>query len=65
MAEKKLVRHFIDECIKDQEWAERYKENYIEFDNYFKYSGATEPDTEEYANLMVETNNIKLSAKTI
>ena len=40
--DKELVRHFIEECKRDQEWDERWRSNYIEFDNYFKYSGKTE-----------------------
>ena len=38
----KLVRHFVEECKRDQEWAERYQSNHIEFENYFKYSGEIE-----------------------
>jgi len=41
--DQELVRHFVEECKRDQEWDERWRSNYIEFDNYFKYSGKTEP----------------------
>ena len=40
--DQELVRHFIEECKRDQEWAERWASNHIEFDNYFKYSGQFE-----------------------
>jgi len=38
----KLVRHFVEECKRDQEWTKRWASNHIEFDNFFKYSGKTE-----------------------
>tara|TARA_R110002020_G_scaffold35397_2_gene106797 strand:+ start:459 stop:779 length:321 start_codon:yes stop_codon:yes gene_type:complete len=39
---KKLVKAFVQECKEEQNWKERYKANFIEFDNYFKYSGRIE-----------------------
>ena len=39
---KELVDYFVQECKYEQEWKERYKQNFIEFDNYFKYSGKIE-----------------------
>ena len=44
--DKELVRHFVEECKRDQEWAERWASNHIEFDNYFNYSGKIEKTTE-------------------
>ncbi len=40
---KKETKHFIAECKQRQEWEEKYKADYIDFDNYFKYSGEVEP----------------------
>ena len=40
---KKETRAFIQECKQEQEFKKRYKANFIEFDNYFKYSGKIEP----------------------
>ena len=42
--DKKLVESFVNECKQNQEWEDRYKSNVREFDNYFKYSGAIEPN---------------------
>ena len=42
--DKKLVRAFVRECKEEQEWKKRYKPNFIEFDNYFKYHGRIEPN---------------------
>lgn len=46
--DKELVRYFIEECKRDKEWAKRYSLNYIEFDNYFKYSGVVEKEVPLY-----------------
>ena len=40
--DKNLVKAFIRECISMQEWKIRYKANYIEMCDYFKYSGKIE-----------------------
>tara|TARA_R110002020_G_scaffold45391_1_gene129871 strand:+ start:74 stop:415 length:342 start_codon:yes stop_codon:yes gene_type:complete len=40
--DKELVRAFILECKQEQEWKKRWRDNHIEFDNYFKYSGEIE-----------------------
>ena len=37
-----LTKAFILECKQQQECEKLYKANYIEFDNYFKYSGRVE-----------------------
>ena len=42
--DKKLIKAFVQECKEEQEWKKRYKANFIEFDNYFKYSGRVEPN---------------------
>ena len=42
--DKKLVEAFVLEQKQEQEWKERWAANYIEFDNYFKYSGMVEPN---------------------
>tara|TARA_R110002020_G_scaffold74133_1_gene189973 strand:+ start:31 stop:285 length:255 start_codon:yes stop_codon:yes gene_type:complete len=46
--DRELVDAFILECKQEQEWKERCKANFIELDNYFKYSGEVEEDTEEW-----------------
>lgn len=40
---KEETKYFIAEYKQRQEWEEKYKADYIEFDNYFKYSGEVEP----------------------
>tara|TARA_Y100000592_G_C5420790_1_gene293067 strand:- start:394 stop:765 length:372 start_codon:yes stop_codon:yes gene_type:complete len=42
--EKELVEAFILECKQVQEWEARFKANHIDFWDYFKDSGQTEPD---------------------
>ena len=49
---KKLIESFVLECKQEQEWKERCKSNYIEFDNYFKYSGEVEENTEEWEKFL-------------
>ncbi len=46
--DRELIDAFVAECKQEQEWKERYKSNYIELDDYFKYSGEVEPNTPEY-----------------
>ena len=41
-----LTKAFIQECKQKQDWKVRYKANYIQFDNYFKYSGKIEVTSE-------------------
>tara|TARA_A100001201_G_scaffold771_2_gene2095 strand:- start:7224 stop:7526 length:303 start_codon:yes stop_codon:yes gene_type:complete len=41
--DKELVEAFIAEMKQDKEWAERWEENHIQFEHYFKYSGEVEP----------------------
>ena len=42
--DKKLIRAFVQECKEEQEWKERCKADFIDFNNYFKYSGRVEPN---------------------
>ena len=37
-----LTKYLVDECKKQQEYKKRWESNYINLDNYFKYSGQTE-----------------------
>ena len=41
---KKLVKAFIQECEWDQYWETKFKENHINWDDYFKYSGEVEEE---------------------
>jgi|TARA_R100000951_G_scaffold26046_1_gene22059 DNA-directed RNA polymerase specialized sigma subunit len=52
-----LVQNLIAECKQKQEIEKLCKANTIEFNNYFKYSGETEPYSKEYAEFLhhVET----------
>lgn len=40
--DKELINHFIGECIDVQDWEARQKANYIEMNEWFKYSGQVE-----------------------
>ena len=40
--DKELINHFIGECIDVQDWEARQKANYIEMNEWFKYSGQFE-----------------------
>ena len=51
---KELVNAFILECKLEKELKERWRANHIEFDNYFKYSGKTEPNTPQYEQYLKE-----------
>lgn len=46
--DKELVQNFILECKQEQEWKERFDQNFIEFDNYFKYSGKVETKNKKF-----------------
>tara|TARA_R110002020_G_scaffold384859_2_gene595865 strand:- start:1450 stop:1722 length:273 start_codon:yes stop_codon:yes gene_type:complete len=46
--DKKLVRAFVQECIDVQDWEARQKANYIEMNEWFKYSGRVEEEKELY-----------------
>jgi len=61
--DKHLVEAFVSECKREQEWVERYKSNYIEFDDYFKYSGEVDNDSQEWIEYLEAQKyaNIKAS----
>ena len=42
MIDKELVEAFVQEYKQEQEWKKRYKKNFIEFEDFFKYSGKIE-----------------------
>ena len=42
MVDKELIKHFILECKLEKEGQERYRQNVIQFNDYFKYSGKVE-----------------------
>ena len=48
MESREIHNNLIYEYKKQQEYIQRYKENIIEFDDYFKYSGKIEKPTEKY-----------------
>jgi hypothetical protein len=53
--DKELVQNFVQECREEMEWKERCRQNFIEFDNYFKFSGKVETKDNtfrEYENLL-------------
>ena len=52
LIDKELVKAFIQECKWDQYCEAKFKSDHIEFDDYFKYSGEVEEDTEEWAEFI-------------
>ena len=52
---KEKVKHLIEEYKKKQEKFKNCESNYIDMDDWFKYSGKTEEDSKEYKNLMHQT----------
>jgi hypothetical protein len=48
MESRKIHNNLISEYKQEQELKKKYKQNFIEFDDYFKYSGKIEKPTEEY-----------------
>ena len=62
MNKKELVKAFVQECKEEQEWKQRWSENHIEFDTFFKNSGYIEPTQEiirEWLYYNNDPNNIK------
>ena len=52
---KELSEYFVRE-VKQQNFLEgKYRQNIMEMDDWFKYSGKTEEDSKEYKNLMHKT----------
>ena len=52
---KEKVKHLIEEYKKKKEKIKNWESNYIDMDDWFKYSGKTEEDSKEYKNLMHKT----------
>ena len=48
MENRKIYNNVILECKQQQEFKRRYKQNFIEFDDYFKYSGKVEKPNDNY-----------------
>ena len=48
MENRKIYNNVILECKQQQEFKKRYKQNFIEFDDYFKYSGKVEKPNDNY-----------------
>ena len=48
MANKKLVKAFVQECIDVQDWEAKFKANHIEMNEWFKYSGEVEENKPVY-----------------
>ncbi len=42
--DKELVKSFVQEYKEEQEWKKRCRDNHIDFNNYFKYSGKVEEE---------------------
>ena len=43
---KELVKAFVKECVDIQDWKIKYKSNYVEMNDFFKYSGKVEEEQE-------------------
>jgi len=52
---KEKVKHLIEEYKKKKEKIKNWESNYIDMNDWFKYSGKTEEDSKEYKNLMHKT----------
>ena len=59
MIDKELVKAFVQECKDIQDWENIYKSNHIEIEDFFKPSGKTEKDNQDYAKLIKKANQIK------
>ena len=58
--EKHLIKYFVDQYKMNQDFKRDQKNNYIDFDKYFKYSGKTEQNTYIERNkceVVIESNN--------
>mgnify|MGYP003636800455 CR=1 FL=1 len=49
MESREIHNNLILEYKQEQEFKKRYKQNFIELDDYFKYSGKVEKSTYEYS----------------
>ena len=63
--DKELVQAFIQECKDIQEWEARYNANYMQMENFFKYSGQIEKNTKDYEYLMRDASKIKAVKRPI
>ena len=52
------------EYKQEQEWKKRYKDNHIELNNYFKYSGKIEEPSEEYKAYIENSKEYKNYTKS-
>ena len=59
MIDKELVKAFIQECKDVQDWEARHKANYMQMEDFFKPSGKTEKDNQDYAKLIRNASQIK------
>ena len=50
MQNREIHNNLILEYKQEQDFKKRYKRNFIELDNYFKYSGKVEKSTETYSS---------------
>tara|TARA_R100000908_G_C3737938_1_gene135223 strand:+ start:437 stop:643 length:207 start_codon:yes stop_codon:yes gene_type:complete len=55
---KDLVKNLIYELELKKELEKRNKSNYIDFNNYFKYSGEKEKYTKDYARRIKNTKKL-------
>tara|TARA_R110002012_G_scaffold8724_1_gene40132 strand:- start:3126 stop:3392 length:267 start_codon:yes stop_codon:yes gene_type:complete len=46
--DKNLIKYFIQECIDVQDWEAKQEANYIEMNEWFKYSGRVEKEKHLY-----------------
>jgi len=60
---KEETKHFIAEYKQRQEWEEKNNSNFIQFDDYFKYSGEVDNDSQEWIEYLEAQKyaNIKAS----
>ena len=49
MQNREILNNLILEYKQEQDFKKRYKTNFIELDDYFKYSGKTEKSTDEHS----------------
>ncbi len=49
MQNREIHNNLILQYKQEQDFKKRYKRNFIELDNYFKYSGKTEKSTDKYS----------------
>ena len=57
MQNREIHKNIILEYKQEQDFKKRYKRNFIELDDYFKYSGKIEKPTEKYRIYEENINN--------